>query len=134
MLAAYRARQGSGGGANGVVDAGRERAAGNAPFEPDDPRALVSALPEALVARRAWLVSELDASRGLAGRPTSDTSSPGPTRARRRSRGSDAPRGAVFGPDDVPDPHVLGSELHESAIAQIRAMVDIFVALTRSAS
>lgn len=59
-------------------------------------------LPDLLVARARWLVAEMDASRGLPGSP----------------RGDDG-----MDPSDIPDPHVLGLELHPTSAAMCSASV-----------
>ncbi len=55
--------------------------------------AMVPALPEDQVGRLRWLVSEMHEARGLAPRPAEDN--------------------LPYGVDDIPDPHVLGYNLHE---------------------
>lgn len=90
--------------------AARERAAApegwESRFEPDDPLRHVAPMPAG--DRAAWLVPELDAARGYAPAPPPEP----PTGRRRR-------RAAPMHPDDVPDPHVLGSEWHGTAAEQI---------------
>jgi len=77
-------------------------------FGPDDPRSHVAPMPAG--DRSAWLVAELDAARGYAAPPP-----PEPATGRWRRRVTPVP------PDDVPDPHVLGSEWHGPAAEQITA-------------
>jgi len=94
----------------GIPATARERA--TAPdgwedrFEPDDPRRHVAPMPAG--DRAAWVVSELDAARGFAPPPAPEP----PTGRRRRHV-------APVHPDDVPDPHVLGSDWHGTAAEQI---------------
>ncbi len=130
-------------------------------FAVGDPRRDVQPLPDALAGRWAWVVSEMDAARGLA-RASVSAGAAGdvPVRAepRRRwrlarSRGSEGGQGAAsqagpngagtasagrvaFDPsglhaDDVPDPHVLGAGLHPLAFEQIQASTDALVRLLR---
>lgn len=74
-----------------------------------DDRGLGPDLPEDVADRIDWLVGEMDAARAF-----------GPRRA------PVWPHLGVanVGPDDLPDPHVLGLELHGSVAAAIRAAVD----------
>jgi protein-tyrosine-phosphatase len=94
-----------------MLDAGILEAAmhpGDVPA--DDPRAHVTPWsPEDPV---AWLVAELDAARGMAGAPPL----PEPPRRRWRAPGPPAPH-----PDDIPDPHELGTQWHGPAAEQITA-------------
>ncbi len=103
---------------SGIVAAGRERADR---FPPDDPRRDVPALPAELDHRWAWLVDEMDAARGRAGVPVAAVPAGG-----RRSIDPSA-----LHPDDVPDPHVLGSGLHPVAYEQISASTSALVRLLR---
>ncbi len=100
----------------GMVTAARERGHGARHavswaerFPPGDPRRDVQSLPDDPVQRWPWLVSELDAARGQAGAPPKDEGHP----------------------DDVPDPHVLGTGLHALAYEQIKASTDALARLLR---
>lgn len=73
-----------------------------------DPRTHVVPLPAA-ADRGRWLVSELDAARGMAPITAPDAK----THRRRRAASAD------LHPDDVPDPHVLGITWHDAAAQQI---------------
>lgn len=90
-----------------MVQAGRGRAA----VGPDWRRGFAVEDPRGQVAaldgnRDAWIVEELDAARGLAG----------------------------TGPDDIPDPHVGGPELHPTAYRQIWDATNALVTLLKQAS
>jgi protein-tyrosine-phosphatase len=61
---------------------------------------LVDPLPAGDMARLRWLVVQLNESRGLAPNP--------------------ADRGLPYGVDDIPDPHVLGYNLHEMSAEMIK--------------
>ncbi|MDZ7578541.1 MAG: hypothetical protein U0904_10275 [Candidatus Nanopelagicales bacterium] len=69
------------------------------------------ALPTDPTARLRWLAAELDAGRGLAPVP---------------------PVLEPWDPEDVPDPHVLGYQLHSSAIDLIKASVADLVSAMRA--
>jgi hypothetical protein len=91
-------------------------------FPADDPRSQVA--PLALATDRAhWVVSELDAARGLA------AAVPAPEQRRGvfRRRSAEGPH-----PDDIPDPHELGAEWHAPA-ALIVSAVDPLVEVLRRA-
>lgn len=75
-------------------------------FEQGDPRLFVVPLPTAGEQTPAWLVSELDAARGLA--PAAAVAEP-QGRFRRRKDAE------AIHPDDIPDPHELGPGWHEPA-------------------
>lgn len=75
----------------------------------DDLCGLSPDLPDDVADRIDWLVGELDAARAF-----------GPRRAPLWPHLGVA----NVGPDDLPDPHVLGLELHGSVAAAIRAAVD----------
>jgi protein-tyrosine phosphatase len=150
---------------SGMVAAGRERLAAGGEggawaerFAAGDPRQDVQALPEDLAGRRAWVVSEMDAARGLAGAPGVARDAAVPAEPRRRWRlararesawGQDAAAQGSTGagtrvgsrvavdpselhPDDVPDPHYLGAGLHPLAYEQIRGSTDALVRLLRA--
>ena len=111
---------------------GREGAAAwDERFPPGDARRDVQALPDDLPQRWLWLVSEMDAARGMAGVPLG--AEPDPSVPRRRSRlgrpGRSDPSPAH--PDDIPDPHVLGMGLHALAYEQIASSTDALVRLLR---
>ncbi|MGB8022416.1 MAG: hypothetical protein WCF04_14385 [Candidatus Nanopelagicales bacterium] len=113
----------------GMVDAAVARAscAAAEDFDPADPRAEVAAMPARVDERWGWLVSELDAARGgcvaevVVDTAADDTRSRRglPRRWVRRSRDQGRAEGTTH-PDDVPDPHVLGAELHANAYEQIK--------------
>jgi protein-tyrosine-phosphatase len=95
-----------------LLDAGMlDAAVAAGRYPPEDPRSLVAPLPSG--DRAQWLVGELDAARGMAPAP------PAAPAARRRWWGS-APAVPAH-PDDIPDPHELGTQWHEPAAAQITA-------------
>jgi protein-tyrosine-phosphatase len=159
---------------SGMVAAARERSAGGlgegtsgagadvwaARFPEGDPRRSVEALPGDLERRWLWLVSEMDAARGLSGVPGqgvtgADAIEPArrfrPGRAGRATgrgeasvpgaRDSSEPTGGRGGalnpdpyevhPDDVPDPHVLGMGLHPLAYEQLASSTGALVRLLR---
>ncbi len=66
--------------------------------------AMVPALPADSVGRLRWLVSEMNEARGIAPRPEED--------------------GLPYGIDDIPDPHVLGYNLHEMSAGMIVDAID----------
>ena len=86
---------------------------------PGDPRNDVEPMPDA-AGRGRWLVSELDAARGMA--PVAPEQ---PARRRRRDSGAD------MHPDDVPDPHVLGMSWHDTAARQIEDATKPLVEVVR---
>lgn len=120
----------------GIIESGWARAASGADtsdwadqFPAGDPRSAVPAVPEDLPARWGWLVTEMDAARGIAAVPASGTSPPEATAARiglfTRLRSEprnrrDAPHAH---PDDLVDPHVAGSHLHQQVDRQLREAV-----------
>ena len=104
----------------GMVDAARH----GGDFEDGDPRRLVAALPATAQARSRWVVEELDAARGMAPAPVA----PAPN-GRRWSRRVVEPQGH---PDDVPDPHVLGTSWHAVAHEQLRESTEQVVGLLRA--
>jgi len=61
--------------------------------------AMVAALPGDAAGRLRWLVSEMNEARGIAPRPPEDN--------------------LPYGIDDIPDPHVLGYNLHELSATMI---------------
>ena len=101
--------------ASGMLAAARS----GGPFAPGDPRNDVEPLPDA-AGRGRWLVSELDAARGMA--PVAPEQ---PARRRRRDSGAD------MHPDDVPDPHVLGMSWHDTAARQIEDATKPLVEVVR---
>lgn len=137
--------------AEGMVGAGRERAADPAGWDaqvpPDDPRREVAPMPRDPARRWAWLVEEMDVARGVVvsvGPPPRDARDGRPQtgvrRPERRWRGRLGLRaaGAADGPaswmhpDDVPDPHVHGLHLHPMAHDMIVAATDSIVAVLRT--
>ncbi|NQU38183.1 MAG: hypothetical protein HQ526_11400 [Actinobacteria bacterium] len=74
------------------------------------PLAAVPALPADPTDRLRWLVSEMNEARGIAPRPADDN--------------------LPYGVDDIPDPHVLGYNLHEMSAAMISESIQ---ALTSAA-
>lgn len=106
----------------GMVAAAREP--GTDLLEEGDPRLFVVPLPEDVEHRTAWLLSELDAARGMAPVP----SAPAPVPAGRlwRRASEEGPH-----PDDVPDPHVLGPAWHDLAYEQLRDATGALAALLR---
>ncbi len=88
----------------GSLDVAVRKAAGEV-IEPDfaSPQTLADPLPVGDLARLRWLVAEMDGSRGLAPTP---------------------PAGNLpYGVEDIPDPHVLGFNLHEMSAEMILAAV-----------
>lgn len=81
----------------------------------EHPETLAEPLPDQPVARLHWLVNELNAARGVA--PKSDV--------------SDNLTDPRWGYSDIPDPHVLGSELHEVAASYIAESVTTLSESTR---
>lgn len=77
--------------------------------EPDDLRAMTEPLPPDAAGRAKWLIVEMDAARGL--------TPPAPNRFGYL-------RIDAIGPDDIPDPHVLGYALHQQTAAAIVAAAD----------
>jgi protein-tyrosine-phosphatase len=151
----------------GMVAAGLERSAWGGGdgawaerFPLGDPRREVQALPDDPAGRVSWIVSEMDAARGLAGAPPAqpakdDGAAPAEPRRRwwmARGRGSTDGPDATPAPgtsglsaagrvaidpnelhvDDVPDPHYLGAGLHPLAYEQIRGSTDALVRLLRA--
>jgi protein-tyrosine-phosphatase len=104
----------------GMVDAARH----GGDFADGDPRRLVAALPATAQARARWVVEELDAARGMAPAPVA----PEPN-GRRWGRRAVDPQ---VHPDDVPDPHVLGTGWHEVAHEQLRDSTEQLVGLLRA--
>ncbi len=99
---------------SGLLTIAADRARGVEPTGLDefDPRLGVPALPAKPADRVAWLFAELDAARGTA--PVAD----------------DDPDKANWHPDDIPDPHVEGWELHELAVAtSLASAADVIRAL-----
>lgn len=93
-----------------------------------DPRGRVGLLPEDRSERWRWVVEELDAGRGLA---RAEEAPPQGTRGRwRRARSAPPP----IHSDDVPDPHVLGTHLHESAYDLIYRSTEQLVVLLLDAT
>lgn len=105
--------------ANGIVAAARTRgrttdAEWSQQYPADDPRHFVAALPADAQARGAWIAEELDAARGLV--PLPADSEPVKTSRWRRK-----PAEAVeTHPDDIPDPHELGTQWHEPAYLHLQ--------------
>lgn len=94
----------------GSVEFARAKAAGESPVaEPGDLRALAEPLPADAAGRAKWLIVEMDAARGLV--PRADGR-------------FDYLRVDAIGPDDIPDPHVLGYGLHREATEVIVAAAD----------
>jgi protein-tyrosine-phosphatase len=104
----------------GMVDAARH----GGDFADGDPRQFVAALPAMAQARARWVVEELDAARGMAPAPVA----PEPN-GRRWGRRAVDPQ---VHPDDVPDPHVLGTGWHEVAHDQLRDSTEQAVGLLRA--
>ena len=116
-------------------------------FPPGDPRREVPALPDELAQRWRWLVSELDAARGLSGAPhrpehakTDGDRRPRLLRPRRSKEPTHAastptrdtsPGSGDAHPDDIPDPHALGPAFHTVAYDEIKASTDALVRLLR---
>lgn len=97
-----------------------------------DLRMAVPDMPAARAERWRWVVGELDAARGLAARPSDEGESaepPGGRWGRRWRRGAQQPGAGAWTADDIPDPHVLGRELHEAADSQITEAVGSLVRL-----
>ena len=90
------------------------------PFSADDPRSMTMPLPDGTRARYAWLVEEMDASRGMAPR----ASGPSPTELAASS----------WHEDDVEDPHVEGWGLHKQSVPTVveccRAIAVAYAAVT----
>lgn len=105
---------------SGIVAAARERRSTTADSEwsqqhpPDDPHRFVAALPAEPDLRGAWLVEELDAARGLVPVPVAPKP-PKPNRWRRKTAEL-----AETHPDDVPDPHELGTQWHDPAYGYLQ--------------
>ena len=124
---------------SGMVAAARERAGAAGPADADwpaafpegDPRADVLALPVEPGERVAWLLGEMDAARGMAAAPREalDEGVPQPEQRGRFGRRRDTTDTNSAHPDDVPDPHVLGMDLHQRAFEQITASTDSLVRL-----
>jgi protein-tyrosine-phosphatase len=93
-------------------------------FADGDPRRSVAALPSPAQARASWVVEELDAARGMAPAPVSSE----PNGRRWGRRGGDP----QVHPDDVPDPHVLGTGWHAVAHEQLRESTEQVVGLLRA--
>lgn len=72
------------------------------------PAAELSALPARPADRLRWLVDQMDVARATAPQPT--------------------PTNLPYGVEDIPDPHVLGFNLHEMSAQMIIAAVDEMVA------
>jgi len=103
-------------GDDGVFDLARRKGDGRAPdLAPDDLRSLVEPLPAGSdpAERTGWLISEMGAARGLT-----------PRRDHRFAH----LRIESLGPDDLPDPHVVGMGLHSPVVAEMRQAVDELVA------
>lgn len=84
---------------SGVLEFAAGRAAGAEPDLPeDDPRAQVPPLPEDREQRLVWLISEMDAARGMAPLDV-DTGEP-----------------SDWHPEDIVDPHATDWQLHEAAV------------------
>ena len=90
-----------------------------------DPRLQVAPLPTGETGRTQWLVEELDAARGMAPAPVPEP----PSRKWGRR-----PADADVHPDDVPDPHMLGTGWHGPAYEQIREATGNLVAVLRAVS
>lgn len=90
--------------AGGSLDVAIRKADGEH-FERDfsEPQTLVNPLPNGDVARLRWLVEQCDGARGLVPAP--------------------APTKMPYGVDDIPDPHVLGFNLHELSAEMITAAI-----------
>lgn len=149
----------------GMLDAARERAVrGDGPwgesFVVGDPRLDVEPMPTDPALRTAWLLSEMDVARGLAGAASAEEQAAGarvggrrlgwPLGGRRRApasgdeqtsaRSVGAPVGGGLAGvgdkdsqgDDIPDPHVLGMGLHAVAHDQITGATDALVRLLRA--
>ena len=102
-----------------VLAAGGQAAAGDAgwagQFPDGDPRALVTPMTGDVEARRAWLVQELDAARGMAVAGEPDPEPAGRRRFWQR-RPAESAQSALHD-DDIPDPHVMGMPLHATVDA-----------------
>jgi len=70
--------------------------------------AMVPPLPADVIGRFRWLVSEMNEARGIAPRPPEDN--------------------LPYGVDDIPDPHVLGYNLHELSATMIADSINDLVA------
>lgn len=104
--------------AGGSLDVAIRKAAGEQ-IDRDfgKPQTLVEPLPRGDVQRLRWLVAQCNGARGLAPSPAA-TKMP-------------------YGVDDIPDPHVLGFNLHElsaemitAAISELTAAVDVVLGVT----
>lgn len=104
--------------AHGIVAAGADRREVSSTqwaqtYPSDDPRHFVTALPSEPGDRGQWLAEEMDAARGLVPVP----STPAPTKASRWRRKAEV---VEPHPEDVPDPHELGTQWHEPAYQYLR--------------
>jgi protein-tyrosine-phosphatase len=142
----------------GVVAAGQRGGDGPDQYPPGDPRNDVPELPADPGRRWAWLVAEMDAARAMASAlPGSEVVASEDRRGRRwplrrggqrvgdpGANGGLGANGAAYPasvwqgvdvsdlhPDDIPDPHLLGTGLHPVAYEQIRASTDALVRVFR---
>lgn len=104
---------------SGIVAAAvQRRSTGQAQWEqqypPDDPRHFVAALPADPQQRNTWLAEELDAARGMVPVPVE----PEPAKAGRWRRKT--AEVAETHPDDIPDPHELGTQWHDPAYRDLQ--------------
>lgn len=124
-----------GGGAEGLGRAGGEAGSGGTGagswaqrFPRGDPRAHVLPMPADPQSRLAWMVAELDAARGMAVAMPESVATP----ARRwRLRAPVPDPLADVSPDDVADPHVRGTALHDRVYEQIVESTDALLGLMR---
>ncbi len=100
-------------GPDGTLELAQAKAAGESlGAEPDELRALTDPLPSDDADRIKWLIVEMEAARGLT-----------PLAANRFGY----LRVDAIGPDDIPDPHVLGYGLHQETTAAIVAAAESWV-------
>lgn len=100
-------------GPDGTLRFARAEAAGRSrPSEPNDLRVPTEALPADSWGRMRWLIAEMNSARGLIPRATNHFG---------------YLRVDAIGPDDIPDPHVLGYGLHQQTNAVIVAAVAAWV-------
>lgn len=89
------------------------------PSEPNDVRVLTEPLPADPGGRLRWLIVEMNAARGLIPRAANQFG---------------YLRVDAIGPDDIPDPHVLGYGLHQQTTAAIVAAAESWVGAATTAA
>ncbi len=99
---------------DGALDIAWRKANGEH-VEPDreHPQSLTEPLPAGPVARLRWLVAEMDASRGIAPTPTQSEL-------------------LAYQPDDIPDPHVVGYNVHRVSAELVLAASSALAEATAS--